>query len=225
MDFNSLSDEDKPREKLKQRGVSSLTDSELLALILRTGSKGEDVLKVSRELMSKFNLKRLSRLPLKVLQNTHGIGEVKAGQIIACFELGRRLNKFKERTTEVKSARDVARLFSDEMRTLSKEHLRIVLLNTKRKIIHVEDLFIGSLNESVIHPREIFEAALNEHAAAIILVHNHPSGDPTPSSADISVTQQLVSAGALLGIPVLDHIIIGDKRYTSMREEHLIRED
>lgn len=214
--------EERPREKLRQHGPSVLTDSELLAIIVRTGNKKENVLSMSSTLLEKFNLKKLSRATPAALQKTCGIGEAKACQIAACFELGRRVSKFKQEKIEIKQAKDIVMLLQDEVKGLTKEHLKIVLLDTRKRIIRTETVFIGSLNESIIHPREIFQRALEESAAALILVHNHPSGDPTPSVADIESTKQIQQAGIMIDIPVLDHIIIGDNSYRSMYEEKLL---
>ena len=152
-----------------------------------------------------------------------GIGNVKACQITACFELGRRLASFKDnKKPQISNAKDVAKLFIPEMGTLEKEHFKGVYLDSKRRIIKQETIFIGSLNESVVHPREIFKIAIEESSAAIILLHNHPSGDPNPSSFDIKMTKELIKAGELLGIEILDHIIIGGEKYVSLRENGLI---
>ena len=223
MNIKSLPSDERPREKLIKHGPRTLTDSELLAIILRTGSKKESVLGLSNKLFTKYNLKSLSRIKITSLKKQLGIGDTKACQIIACFELGKRLAGFKEDKKPVmKNAKDIAELFIPEMGALEKEHFKGVYLDTRKRIIKQENIFIGSLNESVVHPREIFKIALDENAAAIILLHNHPSGDPKPSSFDIEMTKEIVKAGDLLGIQVLDHIIIGGKKYVSLREKGLI---
>lgn len=215
--------DDRPREKLIKNGANTLSDSELLAIILGTGSKKESVINVSNKLFSKYNVKSLSRLSIGTLKKELGIGDAKACQVVACFELGRRLARFKaDKKPLIKDARSVAKIFIPEMSSLKKEHFKGIYLDSRKRIIREETIFIGSLNESVIHPREIFEIALNENAAALILLHNHPSGDPKPSSEDIEITKELVKAGDILGIPVLDHIIIGNQKYTSLREKGLI---
>lgn len=214
---------DRPREKLIKNGPKTLSDSELLAIILRTGNKRENVLNVANKLFNRYNIKSLSRVRINNLKKELGIGEAKACQIVACFELGRRLAMFKEdKKLVIKNAKDIAKIFIPEMSSLKKEHFKGIYLDSRKKVIKEETIFIGSLNESVIHPREIFQIALNENAAALILIHNHPSGDPKPSGQDIEITKELVEAGDILGIPVLDHIIIGDKKYFSMREKGLI---
>jgi len=223
MKIKSLPLGDRPREKLMENGPKSLSDSELLAIILRTGNKKESVVSMSNKLFNKYNVKSLSRLNVSTLRKGLGIGDTKACQIIACFELGRRLAKFKsDKNGSIKYAKDIAKIFIPEMSSLKKECFKGVFLDSKNRIINEETIFVGSLNESVIHPREIFQAALNENAASLVLVHNHPSGDSKPSNEDIEITKLLIKAGEILGIPVLDHIIIGDKKYFSLKEKGLI---
>jgi DNA repair protein RadC len=215
--------EERPRERLIKQGPKSLSNAELLAIILRTGNKKENVIDLSKRVLNNHNLKSLSRRGVNNLKKTLGIGEAKACQIIACFELGRRLASFNEdRKPKINSARDVAKIFIPEMSSLKKEYFIGIYLNSRRRIIKEETLFIGGLESSLIHPREIFQVALNESAAALILLHNHPSGEPNPSDEDSEVTKQIVNAGEILGIDVLDHIIIGNKRYFSFREKNLL---
>lgn len=223
MKIKSLPPEDRPREKLIKKGASTLTNSELLAIILRTGSKKENVINLSNKIFTKYNLKTLSRTELNKLKKISGIGKVKASQIMACFELARRLNSFKKNKKPIiKNAKDIVKIFTPEMDTLKKEHFKGIYLNSRKRIIKEETIFIGSLNESLVHPREIFQIALNENAAAIILLHNHPSGDPSPSSFDIEITKELIESGKILGIEILDHIILGDNKYTSFKEKNLL---
>lgn len=223
MIIKSLPLNERPREKLIKQGPKILTNSELLAIILRTGNKKENVLELSNKFFKKYNIKSLSRLKISTLKKQLGIGDAKACQIIACFELGKRLASFKgEKKIQIKSAKDIAKIFIPEMGSLEKEHLKGIYLDSRNKIIKQETIFIGSLNESVIHPREIFKIALDENAASIILLHNHPSGDPNPSDYDIEVTKELVIAGRLLGIEILDHIIIGGNKFMSLRDKKLI---
>ncbi len=223
MNIKTLPTEERPREKLIKHGSKTLTNSELLAIILRTGNKKESVLELSNKFFKKYNLKSLSRLKTSTLKKQLGIGDAKACQIMACFELGKRFSAFKEgKKPVIRNAKDIADLFIPEMDALEKEHFKGIYLDSRKKIIKQETIFIGSLNESVVHPREIFKIALDENAAAIILLHNHPSGDPNPSSFDIEITKELIKAGELLGIQVLDHIIIGGKKYISLKEKDLI---
>ncbi len=223
MDIKTLPTEERPREKLIKYGSKTLTNSELLAIILRTGNKKESVLELSNKFFKKYNIKSLSRLKTSTLEKQLGIGDAKACQIMACFELGKRLSSFKEdKQPQIKNAKDVAKLFIPEMSNLEKEHFKGIYLDSRKRIIKQENIFIGSLNESVVHPREIFKIALDENAAAIILLHNHPSGDSSPSSFDIKITKELIKAGELLGIQILDHIIIGGGKYFSFKEKELI---
>ncbi len=223
MNIKTLPSDERPREKLIKYGPKTLTNSELLAIIISTGSKKENVLTLSTKLFRKYSLKSLSRLKIGSLKKQLGIGDVKACQITACFELGRRLASFKDmKKPQIANAKDVAKLFIPEMGTLEKEHFKGIYLDSKKRIIKQETIFIGSLNESVVHPREIFKIAIEESSAAIILLHNHPSGDPNPSNFDIEMTKELIQAGELLGIEILDHIIIGGEKYVSLREKGLI---
>lgn len=212
--------EERPRERLIKYGPKALSNSELLAIILRNGSKKENVLELSKRLLKADNIKSLSRKRINSLKNNLGIGTAKACQIIACFELGRRLAAFKETSNPmINNVQDIAKIFMVEMSSLRKEHFKGIFLDSRKRIVKDETIFIGSLNASIIHPREIFQVALEEGSAAVILLHNHPSGNPEPSDDDISITKQLVKAGEILGIEVLDHIIIGNKKYFSFREK------
>ena len=223
MKIKKLPSDERPREKLIKHGPRTLTNSELLAIILRTGNKKESVLELSNKFFKKYNLKSLSRLKTSTLKKQLGIGDAKACQIMACFELGKRLSAFKEgKKPVIRNAKDIAKLFIPEMLALEKEHFKGIYLDSRKRIIKQENIFIGSLNESVVHPREIFKIALDENAAAIILLHNHPSGDPSPSDFDIEITRELIKAGELLGIQVLDHIIIGGKKYVSLKDKGVI---
>jgi len=211
---------DRPQERLIIHGAKALSDSELLALILRYGTKKENALEISQKIFNNYNIKKLSRISHSSLKKIYGIGDSKASQIIACFELARRLSSFSTKINEsISSAEDISELFMAEMSTLDKEHFIGVYLNSKMKIIAKEIIFVGSLNATLVHPREIFKIALTESAAAVILVHNHPSGDPSPSDEDIELTAQIKEAGKILGIDVLDHIIIGYKEYFSFKEK------
>ncbi|SNQ59440.1 RadC family protein [Candidatus Methanoperedens nitratireducens] len=211
--------EERPRERLIKNGAAALSDSELLAIILRTGSKQENVINLSQRLLSEYNLKQLSTINIAQLMNIHGIKESKAAQIAACFEIARRLESFNEEVKpKVNSPEDVYRRIYPRMREQKKENFIELCLDTKNQIIREEIISIGSLNANVVHPREVFKTALAVSAAHIIVAHNHPSGDPTPSREDIEVTKKLIEAGKIIGIDVLDHVIIGDGRHFSMKE-------
>jgi len=223
MKIKTLPSDERPREKLIKHGSKTLTNSELLAIILRTGNKKESVLEISNKFFKKYNLKSLSRVKIAGLKKQLGVGDAKACQIMACFELGKRLSAFNEdKKPFVNTAKDIAKLFIPEMGSLEKEHFKGIYLDSRKRMIKQETIFVGSLNESVIHPREIFKIALDENAAAIILLHNHPSGDPNPSSFDIEITKELIEAGNILGIEILDHIIIGGNKYLSFKEKGII---
>ena len=211
--------EERPRERLIKNGAAALSDSELLAIILRTGSRQENVINLSQRLLSEYNLKQLSTINIAQLMNIHGIKESKASQIAACFEIARRLESFNEEVKpKVNSPEDVYRRIYPRMREQKKENFIELCLDTKNQIIREEIISIGSLNANVVHPREVFKTALAVSAAHIIVAHNHPSGDPTPSSEDIEVTKKLIEAGKIIGVDVLDHVIIGDGRHFSMKE-------
>jgi DNA repair protein RadC len=212
--------DERPRERLIKAGPKPLSDAELLAVILRTGNKKENVLELAKRLINEYNLKTLSRIRVNSLKKIFGIGEAKACQIIACFEIGRRTACLKNgRCKKINSAKDIANRLMAELSNLKKEYFIGIFLDSRKKIIKKETIFIGSLDSSIIHPREIFKIALAESAAAVILIHNHPSGDPIPSQEDIEITKQIIKAGEIIGIQVLDHIIIGDRKYISLKEK------
>ena len=210
---------ERPRERLRFYGVNALSNSELLAIILGHGTKKENVLVLANRLLTKYDLGHLSCLSITELKNVFGIGEAKACQIVACFELGRRRGCFNsEEKATINSAKDISKLFLSKMSNLKKENFCVVYLDSRRKIIKDEIVFVGTLNASIVHPREIFEIAILEGAAAIIVMHNHPSGDSNPSSEDLEITKQLISCGKILDIEVLDHVIFGNNSYYSLRE-------
>ncbi|MBS3943790.1 MAG: DNA repair protein RadC [Dethiobacter sp.] len=215
--------EERPREKLKQLGTEALSNSELLAVLLRTGSKSESALQLAARLLSRSGgLRALPDLSLEEMEEIRGLGPAKAVMIKAALELGRRLATTpRDESNSMTNPGQVAQLFMEELRYRKKEHFKVLLLNTKNHIISREEISIGSLNVSIVHPREIFNAPLRKSAASVILVHNHPSGDPSPSQEDLEVTRRLVEAGQILGIAVRDHIIIGDGCYFSFKEKGL----
>lgn len=220
MKIKSIPEDERPREKLIRFGAKVLSNSELLAIILRTGRRKENAINLSMRLLKENNLREISILNINSLKRIKGIGTAKACQIVSCFELGRRLSSFKEeKRFVVKDSKKIAEILMPEMQFLEKEHFKVVFLDSRLRIIKEETVFIGSLNSSVIHPREIFKAALRENAAAVVFVHNHPSMDPEPSDEDILVTKELVEAGELLGIKVVDHIIIGGKEFFSFKDK------
>ena len=214
---------ERPRERLKQYGAASLSNSELVAIILRTGAASESVLNLSARLLTKFRgLAGLAKAGFGELCQERGLGEAKAAQLKAALELGRRLMSTQpEERMVVKSPADIANLLQAEMSFLEQEELRLVLLNTKNQVLAVPCVYKGNVNTSLIKVGELFKEAVRENCPALVVVHNHPSGDPTPSPEDIKVTEQIVKAGKLLDIEVLDHLIIGQQRYISLKERGL----
>ena len=217
--------DDRPREKLMLRGVQSLSDAELLAILLRTGTKGKSVITLAQELIKLHNnLAVLASKSLNTLTKSSGIGKDKAATLLAAFELNRRIQSQTKWFSEnkVTSPKDIAEIFIPLLKDELKEKFIIICLNSANKIIKFETISIGSLNSSVVHPREIFKAAIENSSASIILLHNHPSGNPEPSNEDIVITRKLVESGKILDIPVFDHIIIAGVAYTSFVEKKII---
>ena len=221
--IKELPADERPRERLRESGPAALSNSELLAIILRTGTASENVLGLAARVLAKFGgLAGLARARFGELCAERGVGQAKAAQLKAALELGRRLVSTQpEERAVVRSPQDVANLLMAEMGLLDQEQLRVVLLNSKNQVMAVPEVYRGSVNTSLIRVSELFREAVRENCPAVIVVHNHPSGDPTPSSEDVQVTEQMVAAGKLLDIEVLDHLIIGQQRYTSLKEQGL----
>jgi DNA repair protein RadC len=221
--IKELPPDGRPREKLKALGASSLAEADLLAIILRVGTQGESVVNLASRLLTTYGgLAGLARVPFTELCEVHGLGEAKACQLKAAMEMGRRLLLAQpEERLQVRSPADLAPLLMLELAPLDQETLRVVLLNTKNQVIKFSDVYKGSLNSSLVRVAEVFKEAVRVNAAAIIVAHNHPSGDPTPSTEDARVTEQIVAAGKLLEIEVLDHLVIGERSYVSLREKRL----
>lgn len=213
--------EERPRERFLQEGPKSLSNQELLALLIRTGTKNESVIQLSSRLIRTFEgLRLLKDASIEEITAIHGIGEAKAIQILAAIEIGRRINSLNNQDRYViRSPEDCANYCMDEMRFLSQEHFVCLYLNTKNQVLHKQTIFIGSLNASIVHPREVYKEAFRRSAASIICLHNHPSGDPQPSREDIEVTKRLVECGKIIGIELLDHVIIGDQKFISLKEK------
>lgn len=208
--IHELPEQERPREKLATLGAGALSDSELIAILLRTGMKGVSAIDLGRELIMRFgSLSALARCSVAELAKVKGVGLAKAVQLAAAFGLASRLARETLQKQRIDSPELVWDLLGAEMRALQKESLRVVLLDAKHNLMRIEEVSLGSLNESLAHPREIFRPALVHAAFAVIVVHNHPSGDPTPSQADMSLTRRLVEAAQLLQIRLLDHVIIG----------------
>lgn len=211
---------ERPRERLARLGASSLKTAELLAILFRTGTRSLNAVELAETILSKYgSLRTMARADIKELQTHEGIGFVKSVEIRAAFELGQRLAvEDGLENPVIKTAGDVARLVGPEMQALDREHFKILLLNTKNEVIRIHTVSIGSLNASVVHPRECFRPAIAAQANSIILVHNHPSGDVEPSKEDENLTRRLVAAGDVIGIKVLDHVIIAGNKHVSLME-------
>ena len=224
--IKELPQEERPREKMLKIGAQALSNAELLAILLRTGTKNDSVLRVAERLLKKYDdlgVAALASLGPQELSKIKGIGPVKAITVVAAIELGKRLNECGPSNKPViRAPQDVANLLMARLRYEQREHFVIALLSTKNHVLATPTISIGSLNASIVHPRELFREAINHSAAAVILVHNHPSGDPTPSPEDISITKKMVEAGKILEIFVLDHVIIGDNKYVSFKEKGII---
>lgn len=222
--ISDISAEDRPREKMAAHGASVLSDSELIAILLRTGIQGENAVELGKRLLLEFGgIRGIHQTSLDEFQQAKGIGLAKASQIKAAIELGRRLNSTEgEDRPIISGPGDVVDLVQYEMLGFIQEHLWVLLLNTKNQVIRIEKVYKGTLNSSTVRIAELFKPAIARNAAAVVLVHNHPSGDPTPSSEDVRLTRSVVQAGKLLDIEVLDHIIIGGAgKYGSLKQKKL----
>ncbi|MFP4017085.1 MAG: RadC family protein [Halanaerobiales bacterium] len=216
--------DERPREKLIKYGAESLSDAELLALIIRVGSKKRTAVELSQDIYNKFGgLKALNYLTVKELKKIKGIGTAKAVQIRSLVELSKRMASINREDKEIiKTPADAVKILMPELRYLTHEIFKIVLLDIKNQIIAIPMISKGGLASSIVHPREVFKEAIKHSSAAMILVHNHPSGIPDPSRDDINITKKLIESGNIIGIDVLDHIIIGDGIFVSMKEKGLI---
>lgn len=222
--MKQMPNSERPREKMMRYGGETLSNAELLAILIGTGAKQANAITVANHVLSigKDGLAFLADCLPEELCAIEGIGSAKACQITAAIELGRRIATYpRQNRIKIDSPESVVSLFMEELRYMKKEHFQVLLLNTKNEIIGIEDASIGNLNSSIVHPREIFRYAVKKSAAAMIVVHNHPSGNPEPSQHDLAVTTRLCEGGKLLGIPLEDHIIIGDGVFVSLRAEGL----
>lgn len=216
--------DERPRERMIRYGAESLSNAELLAILLRTGSSNESVVQLANKILAELkNLQNFYDVTIEELTKIKGIGPAKAVQIKAAIEFGKRIFKYAPLDKiKIRSPKDVADYLMEDMRYLKQERFLVLLLDTKNQVLGKEEISLGTLNSSIVHPREVFKPAIKKSVSAIILVHNHPSGDPTPSREDIEVTKRMEEAGEILGIDVLDHIIIGDLTYVSLKEKGLI---
>jgi DNA repair protein RadC len=209
---------DRPREKLIKKGASALKKEELIAILLRAGTKGQNALQMAKSIVKNYDEKKLLNATYQELKNIYGVGPAKAVQILVAFEVGKRLYKEKEKSdVYINSPEDVVEEVK-EIRESKKEHFVALYLNARKKLIHKEVISIGTLDASLVHPREVFEPAVRELASQVIIVHNHPSGDEKPSEEDIKITKRIKEAGSLLGIDLADHIIITKKDYFSFSD-------
>ncbi|MBI5123372.1 DNA repair protein RadC [Candidatus Roizmanbacteria bacterium] len=223
--LHDLPVDERPRERLVKYGVESLSICELLSLIFGRGVQGESVVSISQKLISAFSsLDQLSEASIEELKKIKGLGLAKACQLKACFEISRRLKKEENlnKNKIIKSPKDIFPLLKEKIINFHKEYFMVASLDNRNKVINIDTVSVGTLNSSLIHPRETFETAIKNHAAAIIICHNHPSGELKPSEDDLVITQNLVKAGKLLGIEVSDHLIISKDGYFSFKEKGLI---
>ncbi len=219
--MKNMPTEERPRERLQQAGAAALSHAELIAILLRTGTANLSAAHLASNLLSSCGgVRGLTDMTIEEMTAVKGIGKAKAVQLQAAIELGRRLARTNPGDSVIiRSPGDAAEYVMDEMRYLKKEHFVCLFLNTKNHAVAKETMSIGTLNAALVHPREVFRAAIKHNSASIICVHNHPSGDPEPSAEDISLTRRLVEAGQLVGISVLDHVIVGDGCFVSLKEQ------
>ena len=223
MTIQDMTLEERPREKMILNGAGSLTDAELLAILIRTGTKQFNAIQLGKAIIEKAdNIRYLQNITIEELESINGIGKTKAVQIKAALELGNRIASYKPAKYKIKNPWDIYKYYMESLRYQYKEIFKVVLLNTKNEIITDVDISMGTLNSSLVHPREVFREAIIRSSNKIILLHNHPSGNAEPSKEDKSVTNRLKECGELIGIEVIDHIIIGDGVYFSFKENMLI---
>lgn len=221
--IKELPEQERPRERLAQQGAGQLSNAELLALILGTGNQGESAVHLAERLLATFgDLRGLLACSVTELQTIPGIGPARASQLVAIVELSARMAAARQQQTTIRQPADVQALLMPRLQHKTQEEFILLVLDTKNKVLAVEDVFRGSLNASIVHPREVFKKAISRSGAAIIVAHNHPSGDPTPSREDMEVTRRLVEAGKIIGIEVLDHVVFGDGKTVSMKEKGLV---
>ncbi len=221
--IRDLHESDRPRERLATLGPQALSNAELMAILLRVGVAGESAVHVGQRLLNKFGgLTGLHRAPLADIKKQHGLGDAKAAQIKAAIELGRRLTlEAPEERPSINSPADAAALVSYEMSALEQEHLRVILLDRRNRVLEAVEVYKGSVNSSQVRIGEVFKEAVRKNASAVVVIHNHPSGDPTPSPDDVAVTRAIVQAGKLLDVEVLDHLVIGQGKWVSLKERGL----
>lgn len=225
MKIKGLPNEERPREKMIYQGKESLSNAELLAVLLRTGTREKSALELASDILSmnENGILHLEDCSMEELASIKGVGSAKACQVMAAIELGKRVAAYpRRRKTEIGRPEDIANLVMEKMRYYKKEHFCVLLLNTRGQVIEENEVSVGDLNGAMVHPREVFLQAVRRSAAAVALIHNHPSGDPSPSPEDVGITARLMESAEILGIKIVDHIIIGDGIYTSMKTEGLM---
>jgi len=219
MKIKDLPISSRPRERFLEKGAEALSDAELFAILLRTGSKGENVIDMSNRLINEYGLDKLFQCSLKELQKIKGMGPSKAMQLLAITELNKRTTLAKNPIKRVSSAKDIFNLYHERLKDEKQENFIVLMLDSKNNIITEEMVFKGTLDSALVHPREIFKTAIRNSSSKIILIHNHPSGNPEPSKEDIEITEKLTEAGNQIGIKVLDHIIIGNDKWWGWKDD------
>lgn len=222
--LKELPSEERPRERLHAYGAQALTTAELIAILIRTGNAQRSAVSLGEYLLAQFgSIKGVATASVEQLASVKGLGLAKAAQIKAAIEFGNRLSLFTEDSRpSIGGPRDVSNLLMPDLRYQKKEHLKSLLLDTKNRVLAIRTVSIGDLSSSIVHPREVYKDAVIASAAAIIVAHNHPSGDPTPSAEDVAVTKRLIQSGEIMGIDLLDHIVLGDGTFVSLKERGLI---
>lgn len=222
--IKDLPENERPRERLFRYGSEALSNVELLAILLGSGTKNENIISLSSKIIrDNGGLNGVFNSSLEDFTKINGIGKAKASKLLAMIELSKRFKSFKDGDNyKISSPKDAAFLVMEEMRLLKQEQLKVIMLNTKNIVINVKKVFVGSLNSSIVHPREVFNDAIKKSSASIIICHNHPSGDPTPSDEDIKVTIRIKECGEILGIQLIDHLIIGNGIYISLKEKGIV---
>jgi len=222
--IRDLPTEERPRERLRMRGAETLSNAELMAILLRTGSAGENVLALSQRLLSTFDgLRVLGKVSFGELAGQHSMGDAKACQVLAAIELGRRVSAAvtPEAARFIKDPADVYAMLFAEMALLQQEELKILMLSTRNEVLSVKTVYRGNVSAAIVRQAEVFKDAVREGCPSIIMVHNHPSGDPDPSAEDVSLTREAIQVGKLLGVEVLDHIVLARSGFVSMKDRHL----
>ncbi len=220
MKIKDMPNSSRPRERFLKLGPEALSDAELFAILLRTGIKGENVIDMSNRLIAEYGLDKLFDCSLKELQEINGIGPSKAMQILAMSEILKRIHLSEKPIKKITCADDVFKLFQDRLNDKKEEHFFVLMLNNQNNIVAEQEISKGILDASIIHPREVFKPAIKNSASKIILVHNHPSGNPAPSGEDLEITERLARAGDELGIKILDHVIVGKEDHWSWKEKN-----